>query len=81
MHPNRPWVLLSEQMKHFLNAKGIGTSKTTAGNSQSDEQVERLNGTIRRYIPLATKTRFLPTTETVLQDALHSIRSLLCMNI
>lgn len=65
---------------HFLLVKGVATSRTTAYNPQANGQVERLNGTLWRAITLALKSRSLPTAqwESVMLDALHSIRSLLC---
>lgn len=80
IHSDRGSSFMSEELKHFLHDKGIVTSRTTAYNPQANGQVERLNGTLWRCISLAAKSRSLPITEweTVLLDALHSIRSLLC---
>ena len=80
IHSDRGSSFMSDELKRFLHEKGIVSSRTTAYNPQSNGQVERLNGTLWRTITLATKSRSLPITEweVVLQDALHSIRTLLC---
>ena len=50
---------------------------------QGNGQCEKYNGTIWKAVQAALKSRNLPLThlEVVLQDALHSIRSLLCTSI
>ena len=71
---------MSAQLKDFLLQKGISSSRTTPYNPGGNGQVERLNGTLWKTVLLALKTRELPVScwEDVLQDTLHSIRSLLC---
>ena len=56
------------------------SSRTTPYSPRGDGQVERLNGTLWKTVLLALKTRELPVScwQDVLQDVLHSIRSLLC---
>ena len=68
---------MSAQLKDFLLQKGISTSRTTPYNPEGNGQVERLNGILWKAVSLA---RELPVScwQDVLQDALHSIRSLLC---
>ena len=71
---------MSEELKAFLHSKGVATSRTTPYNPRCNGQVERLNGTLWKAVQLSLKSRGLEISqwETVLYDALHSIRSLLC---
>lgn len=80
VHSDRGSSFLSTELTDFLHRKGVATSRTTPYNPQGNGQVERLNATLWRAILLALKSRDLPISswETVLPDALHSIRSLLC---
>ncbi|XP_068240061.1 uncharacterized protein [Palaemon carinicauda] len=73
---------MSEELKKFLLEKGVATSRTTPYSPRGNGQVERYNGIIRKTIRLALRTRNLDVSkwEVVLPDALHSIRSLLCMS-
>ena len=70
---------MSKELKHYLNSKGIATSRTTPYNPKGNGLVERYNGTIWKTVTLALKARNLPITcwEIVLPDALHSIRTLI----
>jgi transposase InsO family protein len=80
IHSDRGSGFMSAKLKDFLLQKGISSSRTTPYNPCGNGQVERLNGTLWKAISLALKTRELPTScwQDVLNDALHSIRSLLC---
>ena len=80
IHSDRAPNLISEQLKSYLHSRGIATSRTSRYNPQGNGQVERFNGIIWKTIELAVKSRKLNISqwETVLSDALHSIRSLLC---
>lgn len=80
VHSDRGASFMSKEVQDFLVSKGIGCSRTTAYNPQGNGQVERFNGSTWRTITAALKSRGLPTQywQTVLPDALHSIRSLLC---
>ena len=71
---------MSEELRTFLLKKGVASSRTTPYNPKGNGQVERYNGIIWKTVTLALKTRNLDVSqwETVLPDALHSIRSLLC---
>ena len=80
IHSDRGSAFMSKELRSFLTEKGIATSHTTPYNPQSNGQVERLNGTLWKTILLALNSRQLKVEqwETVLPDALHSIRTLLC---
>lgn len=80
IHSDQGSSFMSQELKTFLNNYGIATSRTTAYNPQCNGQVERYNGIIWKTIELALKTENLPITrwESVLERALHSVRSLLC---
>jgi hypothetical protein len=71
---------MSSELTRFLFDKGVATSHTTAYNPQCNGQIERLNASLWKSICLTLKSRALPVThwESVLLDALHSLRSLLC---
>ena len=80
VHSDRGRSLISEELKTFLNSRGVATSRTSAYNPQGNGQVERYNGIIWKTVSLALESRGLSQSnwEHVLPDALHSIRSLLC---
>ena len=80
IHSDRGASFMSEELKTFLHQKGVATSRTTPYNPKGNGQVERLNGTLWKTISLALRSNNMQTTqwETVLPQALHSIRSLLC---
>lgn len=80
IHSDRGTSFMSQELKTFLNEKGIASSRTTPYNPQGNGQVERMNGTIWKAITLSLKSKGLAISqwEHVLLDALHSIRSLLC---
>ena len=80
VHSDRGPSFMSDELKQFLHSKGIATSRTTAYNPKGNGQVERLNGTVWKTVNLALKAKGLSVNqwESVLPDALHAIRSLLC---
>ena len=80
VHNDRGTDFLSEETKDFLLSKGVATSKTSRYNPQGNGQVEKLNGTLWKAIQVTLHSRKLKSSdwESVLPDALHSIRSLLC---
>ena len=80
IHSDRGSSFMSKELKDFLTSYGVATSRTTAYNPQGNGQAEKFNGTIWKTIELALKGKGLKITqwELVLQEALHSIRSLLC---
>jgi len=74
---------MSAELKQFLYAHGIATSRMTGYNPQGNGQVERYNGVIWKAVTLALKSRGLGPEqwEIALPNALNSIRSLLCTSI
>ena len=80
IHSDRGSSFMSSELKTFLYQKGVATSRTTSYNPAGNGQVERLNNTLWKTIMLILGSRKLPITywRFVLDDALHSIRSLLC---
>ena len=80
VHNDRDTSFLSKELKDWLHSKNIATSRTCAYNPRGNGQCERYNATIWRAIVLACKSRNIDTKfwESVLPDALHSLRSLLC---
>jgi hypothetical protein len=79
IHSDRAPDFLSNELKQYLNSKGIATSRTSRYNPRGNGQIERYNGVIWKSVELALDSRNLPLSawEAVLPDALHSIRSLL----
>ncbi|XP_048577994.1 uncharacterized protein LOC125559879 [Nematostella vectensis] len=80
IHSDRGASLISHELKEYLSARGIASSRTTPYHPIGNGQVERYNGIIWKAVQLALKSSNLPVTkwEQMLPDALHSIRSLLC---
>lgn len=80
IHSDRGTSFMSAELRDFLTNRGIAVSRTTPYNPQGNGQCERYNGIIWKTVSLALRSRKLPITqwETVLIDALHSIRTLLC---
>ena len=80
IHSDRGSSFLSEELRQFLLARGIASSRTTSYNPRGNGQVERQNATVWKATLLALKSRGLPVSrwQDVLPDALHSIRTLLC---
>ena len=80
IHSDRGACFMSSELKDFLHNLGVATSRTTPYNPQGNGQVERYNGIIWRTVQLLLEAKNSQTLvwETVLPQALHSIRSLLC---
>lgn len=80
VHSDRGSSFLSHELTSFLHSKGVATSLSSPYNPRGNGQVERYNGIIWKTVTLALKNNQLPTThwESVLDEALHAIRSLLC---
>jgi len=81
IHSDRGSSFMSAELKNYLTHHGISTSRTTPYHPQGNPQAERFNSTIWTSVRLALESRQLPINawEEVLPDALHSIRSLLCV--
>ena len=73
----------SNELKTWFQSHGVATSRTNSYNPPGNGQCEKYNGTIWKAVQAAMKSRNLSLThwKVVLQDALHSIRSLLCISI
>ena len=80
IHNDRVPDFLSDEVKQYLNSKGIATSRTSRYNPRGNGQIERYNGIVWKTVQLALDSKNLPVSawEAILPDALHSIRSLLC---
>lgn len=80
IHTDQGSSFMSNEFKNYLHSKGIATSRSTPYNPEGNGQTERFNGIIWKTINLALRSRNLKIQhwEAVLEDALHSIRSLLC---
>ena len=83
VHSDRGSAFMSSQLKEYLLRKGIASSRTTPYHPEGNGQCERYNGIIWKAVKCAAQSRKLPLEkwETVLPDALNSIRSLLCTSI
>lgn len=80
IHSDRGSSFMSQELKTFLTTNGIATSRTTPYNPQGNGQAEKFVGTVWKTIELALRTKKLRIQqwELVVDEALHSIRSLLC---
>ena len=80
VHNDRGTDFLSSETQNYLLGKSIATSKTSRYNPRCNGQVEKLNGTLWKAVQVTLHSRKLKPSdwESVLPDALHSIRSLLC---
>ena len=80
VHNDRGTDFISNETQNYLLSKNIATSKTSRYNPQGNGQVEKLNGTLWKAVQVTLHSRNMKASEweTVLPDALHSIRSLLC---
>ena len=79
VHSDNAKSFLSGSLKEFLMKRGIASSKSTPYHPTGNSQVERYIGVIWKSVRLALKSYNLPLScwENVLQNALHSVRSLL----
>lgn len=81
VHSDRGPAFISSEYQNFMHEKGVATSYSSSYNPRGNGQIERTNGTLWRTIRLALASRRLPVEAwgLVLPDALHSMRSLLCV--
>ena len=80
IHSDRGSSLISEELTSFLHKHGIATSRTTRYNPAGNGQIEKYNGVLWKSITATLSSHNLPDShwESVLFDALHAQRSLLC---
>ena len=80
IHSDRGPSLVSKELQNFLHSRYVATSKTMPYNPQGNGQCKKYNDIIWRTTKLACKSQNLDVKywESVLPNALHSIRSLLC---
>ena len=80
IHSDRGASFMSRRLKEYLLRKGVASSRTTPYHPQGNPQCERYNGIIWNAVRCALKSRKLPIEkwDSVLPEALDSIRSLLC---
>ena len=80
IHSDRGAQFLSQELKSHLHSRGVVTSRTTSYNPRGNGLTEKYNDIVWKAVLLALRTRDLPVScwESVLPEALHSIRSLLC---
>ncbi|CAC5365125.1 unnamed protein product [Mytilus coruscus] len=83
IHSDRGQSFMSAELKTFQQSHGVATSRTTPCSPQSNGQGERYNGIIWEAVTIALESLGLKESqwESVLPDALHSVRSLLCTTI
>ena len=80
IHSDRGSSFMSHELRSFLHNLGIATSNSSPYHPTGNSQVERYNGIIWKTVTLILKSKNapIPQWESVLQQALHSIRTLLC---
>ena len=83
IHSDRGAQFVSTKLKEFLWKHGITITHSTSYHPVCNSQCERVNGTIWKAVQLALRTQELDNRywQTVLDMALHSIRSLLCTSM
>jgi len=82
VHSDRGSPFVSQVMRTFFSARGISFSTSTAYHPTRNSQCKRFNQTIWRTIQLLLHGRGLPEHrwEDVLAEALHAVRSLVCLS-
>ena len=80
VHSDRGSQFMSEEVRQFLNSKGIAMSRTCPYNPTGNGQCEKYNDIIWRNIKMQLKTNRMSDClwTNVLSNVLHSLRSLLC---
>ena len=71
---------MSKELQQFFWNRGISQTRSSPYNPRGNGQCERTNGTLWKAIQLALSSQNLPEShwESLLDQALHSLRSLLC---
>ena len=79
VHSDRGRSFISQSMKSYFNARGIVSTTSTPYHPTGNSQCERYNGLIWKNVRLALMSQNLDVKhwESVLPNALHSLRSLL----
>ena len=80
VHSDNGPAFVSKEFKTYLFEWGIASSTSSVYHTSGNGQAEKTVGTVWKAIQLALKSLDLPSShwEVVLEDVLHSIRSLLC---
>ena len=81
IHTDNGTAFISRDFKQYLLHRGIASSKSSIYHPSGNGQAERTVGTVWKSIQLALKNDALPQSnyEAVLDNVLHSMRSLLCV--
>ena len=71
---------MSGDFKMYLLQRCIASTSSNIYHSPENGQTEKTAGTVRKAVQLVLKKHVLPLShwEVVLEDVLHSVRSLLC---
>jgi len=82
VHSDRGAPFASRETRSFLATRGISFSTSTPYHPQGNSRCERSNQTIWRTIKLLLHSKRLSEElwETVLPEALHAVRSLVCLS-
>jgi len=80
VHSDNGPAFVSKEFKTYLFERGIASSTSSVYHPSGNGQAEKTVGTVWKAIQLALKSLDLPPShwEVVLEDVLHSMRSLLC---
>ena len=81
IHTDNGSAFTSYDFKQYLLRRGVASSKSSIYHPSGNGLAEKTEGTVLKAVKLALKTCALPESnyETVLDDVLHSMRSLLCV--
>ena len=81
VHSDRGSSFMSHELKSYLRARGIASSRSTPYHPCSNGQCERCVQTVWRTVKLKLHERSLSEErwEDVLPESLHAIRSLMCL--
>ena len=80
VHSDRGAGFMAKELKEYLTIRGVSTSNSTPYHPTGNSQVERTNKTVWKTVQLMLTDRKLPQDawQSVLPEALHAVRSLLC---